>query len=44
MNESKLLEILTQVRDGSLPSDNALERLRTLPFAESAMCSRTRIA
>ena len=34
MNESKLRELLAQVSDGSLPADSAMERLRTLPFAE----------
>lgn len=34
MNESKLSELLDQVRDGSLSPETALERLRTLPFAE----------
>ncbi|MEZ5385008.1 MAG: nickel pincer cofactor biosynthesis protein LarB [Prosthecobacter sp.] len=34
MNESKLSELLTQVSEGKLPPDQALERLRTLPFAE----------
>ncbi|MCB1278108.1 nickel pincer cofactor biosynthesis protein LarB [Prosthecobacter sp.] len=35
MNESKLSELLTQVSEGKLPPDQALERLRTLPFAEA---------
>jgi len=35
MNESKLHDLLAQVSDGKLPPDQALERLRTLPFAES---------
>ena len=34
MNESKLRELLDQVSAGTLPADQALERLRTLPFAE----------
>ena len=29
MNESKLSELLTQVSEGKLPPDQALERLRT---------------
>ncbi len=33
MNESKLLDLLAQVSEGRLPPDQALERLRTLPFA-----------
>lgn len=35
MNESKLRELLAQVSTGKLPPDQALERLRTLPFAEA---------
>jgi NCAIR mutase (PurE)-related protein len=35
MNESKLRELLAQVSEGKLPPDQALERLRTLPFAEA---------
>ncbi|WP_395743746.1 nickel pincer cofactor biosynthesis protein LarB [Prosthecobacter sp.] len=35
MNESKLLDLLDQVCRGSVPPDQALERLRTLPFAEA---------
>lgn len=35
MNESKLADLLAQVSAGALPPDQALERLRTLPFAES---------
>jgi len=35
MNESKLRELLAQVSEGTLPPDQALERLRTLPFAEA---------
>ena len=35
MNESKLADLLAQVSNGILPPDQALERLRTLPFAES---------
>lgn len=35
MNESKLRDLLDQVSAGSLPPDQALERLRTLPFAEA---------
>ncbi|MCX6847694.1 MAG: nickel pincer cofactor biosynthesis protein LarB [Verrucomicrobia bacterium] len=35
MNESKLTDLLAQVSAGTLPPDQALERLRTLPFAES---------
>jgi len=35
MNESKLADLLAQVSVGTLPPDQALERLRTLPFAES---------
>ena len=35
MNESKLGELLDQVSAGTLPPDQALERLRTLPFAEA---------
>lgn len=35
MNESKLRELLAQVSEGKLPPDEALERLRTLPFAEA---------
>jgi len=34
MNESKLRDLLDQVSAGRLPADQALERLRTLPFAE----------
>lgn len=35
MNESTLAGLLAQVSAGTLPPDQALERLRTLPFAES---------
>jgi len=35
MNESKLRDLLDQVSAGTLPADQALERLRTLPFAEA---------
>ena len=35
MNESKLRDLLAQVSEGRLPPDQALERLRTLPFAEA---------
>jgi NCAIR mutase (PurE)-related protein len=35
MNESKLRELLVQVSEGGLPPEQALERLRTLPFAEA---------
>ncbi|MBL9176994.1 MAG: nickel pincer cofactor biosynthesis protein LarB [Verrucomicrobiaceae bacterium] len=35
MNESKLRELLAQVSEGKLPPKQALERLRTLPFAEA---------
>ncbi len=35
MNESKLADLLAQVSVGTLLPDQALERLRTLPFAES---------
>ena len=35
MNESKLRDLLDQVSAGNLPPDQALERLRTLPFAEA---------
>lgn len=35
MNESKLRDLLAQVSAGKLPPDQALERLRTLPFAEA---------
>jgi NCAIR mutase (PurE)-related protein len=35
MNESKLRDLLAQVSAGKLPTDQALERLRTLPFAEA---------
>lgn len=35
MNESKLGELLAQVSAGTLPPDQALERLRTLPFVEA---------
>lgn len=35
MNESKLRDLLTQVGAGQLQPDQALERLRTLPFAEA---------
>jgi len=35
MNESKLADLLAQVSAGTLLPDQALERLRTLPFAES---------
>jgi NCAIR mutase (PurE)-related protein len=35
MNESKLRDLLDQVSTGKLPPDQALERLRTLPFAEA---------
>ncbi|OYW76665.1 MAG: 1-(5-phosphoribosyl)-5-amino-4-imidazole-carboxylate carboxylase [Verrucomicrobia bacterium 12-59-8] len=34
MNESKLRDLLAQVSAGTLPPDQALESLRTLPFAE----------
>lgn len=33
MNESTLRDLLAQVSQGTLPPDQALERLRTLPFA-----------
>ncbi|MBE2283726.1 MAG: nickel pincer cofactor biosynthesis protein LarB [Prosthecobacter sp.] len=35
MNESKLRELLAQVSAGQLPAEQALERLRTLPFVEA---------
>ncbi|WP_395737240.1 nickel pincer cofactor biosynthesis protein LarB [Prosthecobacter sp.] len=35
MNESKLSDLLAQVSAGILPADEALERLRTLPFVEA---------
>jgi NCAIR mutase (PurE)-related protein len=35
MNESKLRDLLAQVSEGTLPPEQALERLRTLPFAEA---------
>lgn len=35
MNESKLRELLVQVSAGGLPPEQALECLRTLPFAEA---------
>lgn len=35
MNESKLRELLALVSEGKLPPEQALERLRTLPFAEA---------
>lgn len=35
MNESKLRDLLEQVSAGKLPTHQALERLRTLPFAEA---------
>lgn len=35
MNESQLRGLLNQVSAGELPPDQALERLRTLPFAEA---------
>lgn len=35
MNESNLRALLAQVSTGTLPPDQALERLRTLPFAEA---------
>lgn len=35
MNESKLRELLTQVSQGQLPAEQAVERLRTLPFVEA---------
>lgn len=35
MNESKLRDLLSQVSEGKLPPDQALEHLRTLPFAEA---------
>ncbi len=35
MNESKLRDLLDQVSAGRLAPDQALERLRTLPFAEA---------
>ena len=35
MNESKLRDLLDQVSAGTLPPDQALEHLRTLPFAEA---------
>ncbi len=35
MNESKLRDLLDQVSSGKLPPEQALERLRTLPFAEA---------
>lgn len=35
MNESKLRELLAQVSEGKVTADAAMERLRTLPFAEA---------
>ena len=35
MNEARLRDLLTQVSEGKLPAQAALERLRTLPFAEA---------
>jgi NCAIR mutase (PurE)-related protein len=35
MNESKLRDLLAQVSEGVLPPEQALERLRTLPFVEA---------
>jgi len=35
MNESRLRDLLTQVSEGKLPAEAALDRLRTLPFAEA---------
>lgn len=35
MNESKLRDLLTQVGEGKLLPEQALEKLRTLPFAEA---------
>ncbi len=35
MNESKLVELLGQVSSGTLPPEQALERLRMLPFTEA---------
>ena len=35
MNESKLRDLLALVSEGKLPPEQALERLRTLPFAEA---------
>jgi NCAIR mutase (PurE)-related protein len=35
MNEARLRDLLTQVSEGKLPADAALERLRTLPFTEA---------
>ncbi|MFM2168326.1 MAG: hypothetical protein RIS79_2697 [Verrucomicrobiota bacterium] len=34
MNEARLRDLLTQVSEGRLPTDAALDRLRTLPFTE----------
>jgi NCAIR mutase (PurE)-related protein len=35
MNETRLRDLLTQVSEGKLPADSALDRLRTLPFTEA---------
>lgn len=35
MNETRLRDLLTQVSEGKLPADTALDRLRTLPFTEA---------
>ena len=35
MNEARLRDLLTQVSEGKLPAQAALERLRTLPFADA---------
>lgn len=35
MNEARLRDLLTQVSEGKLPADSALDRLRTLPFTEA---------
>ena len=35
MNDARLRDLLAQVSEGRLPAEQALERLRTLPFAEA---------
>jgi hypothetical protein len=35
MNEARLRDLLTQVSEGKLPAETAIERLRTLPFTEA---------
>ena len=35
MNEARLRDLLTQVSEGKMPAETAIERLRTLPFTEA---------